>query len=152
MNVYVREYQKIEHRTRRRDSFALRYLPFLLLIAAAVVVGKIYVQSVALEWSRQVVAMQQEARDLELQNEDLVRSIAALTTRERVTRDAAGELGMIAPSGEEVVWLPVVEPSGGAAAATHARAADAKDRGVPAVVLGWVGGLWQEEALALTNR
>lgn len=149
MNVYVREYQKIEHRTRRRDSFALRYVPALLLITAAVVVGRIYVQSVALRWSRDVVELRETARDLELQNQDLVRSIATLTTRERVARDAARELDMVVPNGEDVVWLPVLDDTQRVGRAGRAAGVD---RGPGNRVLGWLDALWQEEALALTSR
>lgn len=49
MNVYVREYQRIERKARRRDSFTLRYLPIVLALAGAVVVGKIYLQSMTIE-------------------------------------------------------------------------------------------------------
>ncbi len=148
MNVYVKEYKKIEHRTRRRDSFALRYLPALLVITAAVVVGRIYVQAVALRWSRHVVELRESERDLELKNEDLSRAIAALTTRERVARDAGRKLGMVIPSGEEFVWLTVLEHSQG----DHTGRAADTDRGSGAAVLSWLDALWQEEALALTNR
>ncbi|HUO99976.1 MAG TPA: hypothetical protein VM737_00390 [Gemmatimonadota bacterium] len=153
MNVYVREYKKIEHRTRRRDSFVLRYLPALLLISGAVVVGKIYVQSVALRWSRDVVELRERTHDLELRNEDLARSIATLTTRERVARDAADELGMTTPSGSEVMWLTVVERAGrGAGAPDPGGEGGAGEPGMATVVFGWFDALWQEEALALTSR
>lgn len=149
MNVYVREYKKIEHRTRRRDSFLLRYLPTLLLLAAVVVIGKIYVQSVAIRWSGRVVDLRETARDLELQNEDLVRSIAALTTRDRVTRDAGRRLGMVVPGGEEVVWLPVLDQGGGRDHAGN----DAEPEGASLrAVRTWLHALWQEEALALTSQ
>lgn len=149
MNVYVREYKKIEHRTRRRDSFLLRYLPTLLLLAAVVVIGKIYVQSVAIRWSGRVMDLRESARDLELQNEDLVRSIATLTTRERVTRDAGRRLGMVVPSGEEVVWLPILDREGGRSrGANHA----GRDSGSLSAVRTWLHTLWQEEALALTSH
>ena len=107
MNVYVREYEKIETRTRRRDNFLLRYLPILLLMAAGIVVGKIYVQSVAIRWSRDLIERNEAARDLELQNQDLTRAIAGLKTRSRVARDAADRLGMVVPGEEDVVWLTV---------------------------------------------
>jgi cell division protein FtsL len=149
MNVYVREYKKIEHRTRRRDNFLLRYLPTLLLLAAVVVIGKIYVQSVAIRWSGRVMDLRESARDLELQNEDLVRSIATLTTRERITRDAGRRLGMVVPSGEEVVWLPVLDREGGRSrGANHA----GRDSGSLRAVRTWLHALWQEEALALTSH
>lgn len=149
MNVYVREYKKIEHRTRRRDSFLLRYLPTLLLLAAVVVIGKIYVQSVAIRWSGRVMDLRESARDLELQNDELVRSIATLTTRERVTRDAGRRLGMVVPRGKEVVWLPVLDRDGGRGrGANHAGG----DSGSLRAVRTWLHALWQEEALALTSH
>ena len=60
------EYQKIENRTRRRDNFLLRYLPILLVLAAGIVVGKIYLQSVAIRWSRELIERNEAARDIEL--------------------------------------------------------------------------------------
>ncbi|MBW3660840.1 MAG: hypothetical protein KY397_04315 [Gemmatimonadetes bacterium] len=148
MNVYVREYQKIERRARRRDSFALRYLPIVLALAGAVVVGKIYLQSVAIEWSHGVIAKMEAVRDLEVANEELRRSIASLTTRERIAREAADRLGMVTPTETDVVWLPVLDRSSRQAApAPEAMPAP----GPAARVAGWLDALWQEEALALTT-
>lgn len=149
MNVYVREYQKIERKARRRDSFLVRYLPIVLLLAGGVVVGKIYLQSVAIEWSNRVVERRQVARDLELQNEDLKRTIAALSTRERVARVAGESLGMVTPTEDDVVWLPVLDRSPDGAVASRD---DNGDLGPVATVRSWVDALWQEEALALTSR
>lgn len=146
MNAYVREYQKIERRRRRRDSFLLRYLPALLLLAAAVVVGKIWVQSVTIRWSDRVLQLQRQADELQTDNEELARSIASLTTRERVVRDAGRRLGMTSPGEEDLVWLPVVDPTrlGPAARSeTHERAGPLQ---------GWLDRLFQDEALALTSR
>ena len=148
MNVYVREYRKIEHRTRRRTSFAWHYLPTLLLLTAAVVVGKIYVQSVAIRWSDRALEQKTTARDLETANDALARSIAVLTTRDRVTHLADQRLGMVTPTEMDVVWLPV--PDGTPA---HAPPLPAEiDGGVLATVGGWLDALWQEEALALTSQ
>ena len=148
MNVYVREYEKIETRTRRRDNFLLRYLPILLLLAAGIVVGKIYLQSVAIRWSRDLIERNEAARDLELQNQELTRAIAALKARSRVARDAADRLGMVVPGEEDVVWLTVP------ARAPVAAVADAGEPrgGAVAVMQGWLDALWQEEALALTSQ
>ncbi|HJU87259.1 MAG TPA: hypothetical protein VJ788_07835 [Gemmatimonadota bacterium] len=148
MNVYVREYQKIETRTRRRDNFLLRYLPILLLLAAGIVVGKIYLQSVAIRWSRDLIERNEAARDLELQNQELTRAIAALKARSRVARDAADRLGMIVPGEEDVVWLTV--PA--AAPVTTVASASESKGGAVAVMQGWLDALWQEEALALTSQ
>lgn len=149
MNAYVREYRKIEDRTRRRDNFLLRYLPILLLLAAGIVAGKIYLQSVAIRWSHELIERNEAARDLELQNQELTRTIAALQTRSRVAREASERLGMIVPSEQDVVWLPVVEreprpqqPAPVAASAWRPMA----------IVNGWLDALWQEEALALTSQ
>lgn len=147
MNAYVHEYQKIERRARRRENFLLRYLPGLLLIAGTVVVGKIYLQSVAIEWSHRVVERKSLARELELQNEELERSITGLTTRERVTREAAERLGMVAPREEDIVWLPVVDHT-----TRVNRDAGRADGGPAATLSAWFDDLWQEEALALTSR
>jgi cell division protein FtsL len=97
VNAYVREYQKIENKTRRRDNFLLRYLPILLLLGAGIVAGKIYLQSVAISWSRELIERNEDARDLELQNQELTRTIAALKARSRVARDASERLGMVVP-------------------------------------------------------
>ncbi len=148
MNAYVREYQKIERRRRRRDSFLLRYLPVLLLLAAVVVVGKIYVQSVALRWSNRVVELRMNAQELEVANEELTRSIASLTTRERVVRDAARRLGMAPPEDEDLVWLPVVDPTIAGTVADDAMPGEE--------TVGpwqrWLDRLFQDEALALTSQ
>lgn len=147
MNAYVHEYQKIERRARRRERFLVRYLPALLLIAGSVVVGKIYLQSVAIEWSHRVMERKTLARELQLQNEDLERAIAGLTTRDRVARAAAERLGMVAPSEEDIVWLPVADHS-----VRAPRDPAAGDQGPGAVLSAWIDDLWQEEALALTSR
>lgn len=149
MNAYVREYAKIERRTRRRDSFMLSYLPPLLLLAAVVVVGKIYVQSVAIRWSDRVVELREQAREMELENAEHVRSIAALETRERITADATARLDMVAPREDDVVWLPVAR-RGPEAAPPRAPAGD--DRPALRAARQWFEALWQEEALALTSR
>lgn len=146
MNAYVREYQKIERRRRRRDSFLLRYLPALLLLAAAIVVGKIWVQSIAIRWSDRVLEMQRLADGLEVDNEELARSIASLTTRERIVRDAAERLGMMSPGEEDLVWLPVVDPTQLGPAA-RGQAPDPSG-----VLQGWLDRLFQDEALALTSQ
>lgn len=148
MNAYVREYQKIESRTRRRDNFLLRYLPILLLLAAGIVVGKIYLQSVAIRWSRDLIERNEAARDLELQNQELTRAIAGLKARSRVARDAADRLGMVVPREQDVVWLPVP------ARAPALAVVDAGEQkaGPAAVVHEWLDALWQEEALALTSQ
>lgn len=148
MNAYVREYQKIERRRRRRDSFLLRYFPALLLLAAGVVVGKVYVQSVALRWSDRVVELRKTAEELEAANEDLTRSIASLTTRERVVRDAGRRLGMVSPADGDLVWLPVADPTVGAP-----RPHEGEQAAEPERPWGdWLDRLFQDEALALTSR
>lgn len=149
MNAYVSEYRKIETRTRRRDNFLLRYLPILLLLLGAAVIGKIYTQSVSIRWSHRVIELKNDARDIELQNEDLTRAIAALTTRERVARDASERLGMIIPTKDDIVWLPV--PHRATLASGTPRPADAA--GSPGrAVQAWLDALLQEEALALTSQ
>jgi cell division protein FtsL len=148
MNAYVREYQKIERHRRRRDSFVLRYFPALLLVAAAVVVGKVYVQSVALRWSNHVVELRRAAQELEVANEELTRSLASLTTRERVSRDAARRLGMVSPDEENLVWLPVADPALGGATGEGA----APGRTAGGWWQAWLDRLFQDEALALTSE
>ena len=148
MNAYVREYRKIEDRTRRRDNFLLRYLPILLLLAAGIVTGKIYLQSVAIRWSQELIERNEAARDLELQNQELTRTIAALGTRSRVAREASERLGMLVPGEQDVIWLPVVQR----APLTETAPAAASARRPMAIVNGWLDALWQEEALALTSQ
>jgi len=148
MNAYVSEYQKIESRTRRRDNFLLRYLPILLLLAAGIVVGKIYLQSVAIRWSRELIERNEAARDLELQNQELTRAIAGLGARSRVAREAADRLGMVVPREQDVVWLSVPAR---AAVTTVADVGEQRD-GPASVVYAWLDALWQEEALALTSQ
>jgi hypothetical protein len=150
MNAYVSEYQKIESRTRRRDNFLLRYLPILLLLAAGIVVGKIYLQSVAIRWSHELIERNDAARDLELQNQELARTIAGLRARARVARDAADRLGMVVPREQDVVWLTVPAPP--PAPVPSLAAAGEQRQGPMAVVQGWLDALWQEEALALTSQ
>lgn len=148
MNVYVREYQKIERRSRRRESFVVRYLPILLVLAGVTVVGKIYTQSLAIAWSSRVIALNETARDLELENADLERTIASLTTRDRVARVAGERLGMVVPTEEDVLWLPVLDRSASAPASRE----PTRSRGPRALVRDWLDALWQEEALALTSQ
>jgi hypothetical protein len=150
MNAYVSEYQKIESRTRRRDNFLLRYLPILLLLAAGIVVGKIYLQSVAIRWSHELIERNEAARDLELQNQELARTIAGLRARARVAREAADRLGMIVPREQDVVWLTVPAPA--PAPVPSLAAAGERREGPMAVVQRWLDALWQEEALALTSQ
>jgi hypothetical protein len=146
MNVYVREYQKFERKSRRRDRFAVRYLPILLVLAGSVVVGKIYVQSVAIAWSERLLELKESSRDLELQNSDLERMIATLRTRERIALEASERLGMVVPTENAVLWLTVLDRTPRAPART------ATPRDPRAVVGEWLDALWQEEALALTSQ
>ena len=150
MNVYVREYQKIESRTRRRDNFLLRYLPILLFVAVALVLGKIYIQSATLSWSDRLVDLKSEVRDLELENEELAREIGGLQTRDRVVTDAGNRLGMTVSEEADVVYLRVLDRSIGAGA--ERPVADGSARGSRASLAAWFNGLWQEEALALTSQ
>ena len=149
MNVYVREYQKIERRSRRRDNFLVRYLPILLVLAGAAVMGKIYAQSVAIEWSARVVERKGTARDLELQNADLERAIATLTSRERVAREAGERLGMVVPTEQDLLWLTVLDHGAPPSPETSGSAATRDPR---SLLSGWLDALWQEEALALTSQ
>lgn len=148
MNVYVREYQKIERKARRRDSFALRYLPIVLFLAGAAVVGKIYLQSMTIEWSHRVMAKKETVHDLEVANEELRRSITSLTTRDRVVREAGERLGMVAPNENDVMWIPVLDRS--PEKAVPARE-EPRESGPAARAAAWLDALWQEEALALTT-
>lgn len=153
MNVYVREYQKIERRSRRRESFLVRYLPILLVLGGVAVVGKIYAQSLVIAWSSRVIEHNATARDLELHNASLERAIASLTSRERVAREAGDRLGMVVPTEEDVLWLTVLdrnglsEPAGGASGSPAAAPRDPRT-----VVRDWLDALWQEDALALTSQ
>lgn len=148
MNVYVREYQRIEKRSRRRDSFLVRYVPALLLLAGAAVVGKIYTQSVAIAWSARVVERKGVGRDLELQSAELERTIAGLRTRERVARVAGQRLGMVVPTEKDILWLTVLDRTPRTPAAAEA----VTSRDPRSVLHDWLDALWQEEALALTSQ
>lgn len=148
MNAYVHEYRKIERRARRRESFALRYLPILLLLLGAVVVLKIYTQSLAIAWSGELVELHETVRDLEVRNEELQREITSLSARERVARDAGERLGMVAPDEDDVVLLPVLDRAIDGRAPDEPRSRDTR---VFDVVRGWLDALWQEEAYALTS-
>ena len=145
MNVYVREYEKIERKSRRRESFVVRYLPMLLVLAGAVVVGKIYAQSMAIAWSERLLERKEESRDLELQTSELERTIASLKTRERIANEAGERLGMIVPTEDAVLWLTVLDRGSRASAA-------ATPHDPQSVVREWLDALWQEEALALTSQ
>lgn len=147
--AYVREYRKIERRARRKDNFLLRYLPIVLALAGVIVVGKIYLESMAIEWSHRVVERKTVARDLELRNEELRRSLAALTTRERVAREAGERLGMVALGEKDIVWLPVaIRPM---EEAGDGRLEPDRATSALAAARAWLDALWQEEALALTS-
>ncbi|HEY7471856.1 MAG TPA: hypothetical protein VIE68_05860 [Gemmatimonadota bacterium] len=111
------------------------------------VVGKVYLQSVAIRWSRELIERNEAARDIELQNQELTRSIAALKARSRVARDAGERLGMVVPREQDVVWLAVPD-RGPARVATPEQA----NEGPVATVQEWLDALWQEEALALTSQ
>ncbi|MDX1624136.1 MAG: hypothetical protein R3199_09150 [Gemmatimonadota bacterium] len=153
MNAYVREYRKIERRARRRDNFLLRYLPIVLMLAGVVVVGKIYLQSLAIDWSRRTMERKDVVRDLELRNDELRRTIAGLSTRERLTREAGERLGMVSSTEESIVWLPVTDRSSGEAASRSSpdERAGTLATATVATVRTWLDALWQEEALALTR-
>ena len=110
--------------------------------------GKISRQSVAIRWSRELIERNEAARDIELQNQELTRSIAALKARSRVARDAGDRLGMIVPREQDVVWLAV--PDRGPA--REIAAIEEREDGPAAFVHGWLDALWQEEALALTSQ
>jgi cell division protein FtsL len=150
VNTYVREYQKIERRARRRDNFLIHYLPTLLLLLGGVVVGKVYTQSVAIRWTHNLLELKQTVRDLEQENAELQRSMVTLSARERVAREAGEKLGMIARTEADIVWLPVLDhfPSGD----EEAHQTSEENRQPRAVVRAWLDALWQEEALALTSQ
>lgn len=149
MNAYVQEYQKIERRARRRDNFLLRYLPIVLALSGVVIIGKIYLQSIAIDWSRQVMDQKEVAHDLRLENEELRRTIAGLTTRDRLARDAGLRLQMVASTEEDIVWLPVADRPAGTTADRGRSNGEAV--GAVATLRSWIDMLWQEEALALTR-
>jgi hypothetical protein len=107
MNEYVREYAKIEKRARRRGNFLLTYAPWLVLLTAAAIFGRVWTQTQAVRLVEQLGELKQEERDLRLAREEHERALVRLTTRPRLARVARERLGMDYPDEQEVVFLPV---------------------------------------------
>jgi cell division protein FtsL len=107
MNEYVREYTAIESRARRRGNFLLTYAPWLLLLAAAAIFGRVWNQTQAVRLVDELSLLKAEEREQLLIKEEHQRALTRLTTRERIAQVAREQLGMGYPSEQEVVFLPV---------------------------------------------
>ena len=107
MNEYVREYAKIETRARRRGSFVLTYAPWVVLLAAGAIFGRVWNQTQAVRLVEELTRLKQEERELLLAQEDHQRELIRLTTRERISQVAREDLRMDYPAEQEIVFLPV---------------------------------------------
>jgi hypothetical protein len=150
MNEYARAYARVERRARRRGSFVLNYVPWLLALAAAAIFGRVWTQARAVELVEEIAALGAEERELALAGEDARRRLVALTTRERISREARERLGMTYPDESDVVFLPV------AASPEPARRPQPGDPAAPPGLAGFLEerlrGLVSEEAYALGAR
>jgi cell division protein FtsL len=107
MNEYVREYVKIETQARRRGNFLLTYGPWVLLLAALAIFGRVWTQTQALRLVEELTRLKQEERELTLAREEHKRVLVQLTTRERISAVAREDLHMEYPAEGEVTFLPV---------------------------------------------
>ncbi len=107
MNEYVREYVKIETRARRRGNFVLTYGPWVLLLAAASIFGRVWTQTQAVRLVEELTRLKQEERELAVAQEDHKRALVRLSTRERIALMARESLHMDYPAEGEVLFLPV---------------------------------------------
>lgn len=110
MNEYVREYTKIESRARRRGSFLLNYAPWLVLLTAAAIFGRVWNQAQAVRLVEELAELRQEEHELLLARAEHERALVRLSTRERLAQVARRELRMDYPSEREVVFLAVPAP------------------------------------------
>lgn len=150
MNEYANAYARVERRARRRGSFVLNYVPWLLALAAAAIFGRVWTQARAVELVEEIAALSDEGRELSLAGEESRHRVVALTTRERIAREARTRLGMSYPDESDVVFLPV---------AASPEPAQRPTPGEPAGPPGLAGfleerlrGLVNEEAYALGTR
>ncbi|MBA2565405.1 MAG: septum formation initiator family protein [Gemmatimonadetes bacterium] len=107
MNEYVRAYTRIESRAERRGSFARLYAPWLVLLTAAAIFGRVWNQTQAVRLADELTRLQTEERELLQTREEHERALIGLTTRERIARVAREDLGMSYPSEQEIVFLAV---------------------------------------------
>jgi cell division protein FtsL len=107
MNEYVREYVKIETRARRRGNFLLTYGPWVLLLAAVSIFGRVWTQTQAVRLVEELTRLKQEERELNLAQEEHNRVLVRLTTRERIAQVARESLSMDYPAEGEVMFLAV---------------------------------------------
>lgn len=111
MNEYVREYAKIENRARRRGSFLLTYAPWIALLAALSIFGRVWSQTNAVRLVEEVARLSSEERELLLAQEEHKRTLVRLSSRERIASFARERLKMDYPGEEEVAFLPVAAPT-----------------------------------------
>jgi cell division protein FtsL len=150
MNEYVREYVKIESRARRRGNFALTYGPWVLLLAAASIFGRVWTQTQAVRLVEELTRLKQEERELTLAQDDHERALVRLSTRERIAQVARESLRMDYPAEGEVVFLPVAaspEPP----EAEDPRHAALSERGLADFLKAQLRGAVNREAYALST-
>lgn len=148
MNEYAREYARIESRARRRGSFLLTYAPWIVLIAAGSIFGRVWNQTQAVRLIDELAGLKREERELLREREEHARSLVRLTTRERIAQVARDGLGMEYPAEDEIVFLPVaggreVPPPAGP------RRLDRPDEGILDFVRERLRGIVSQEAYAL---
>ncbi len=150
MNEYVREYAKVERRALRRGRFLVTYAPWLVLLAAASIFGRVWTQTQAVRLVDEVTRMKAEERETLLAREERERRLVGLTTRERIADVAREELRMDYPTEGEVVFLPVPAAAQPAAAARPRRIAP-RENGLVAFLRGRLQGLVNQDAYALST-
>jgi cell division protein FtsL len=148
MNEYVREYVKIETRARRRGSFVLTYGPWVLVVAAGSIFGRVWTQTQAVRLVEELAVLAREERELTLAEEEHKRARVALTTRERIAQVARQDLRMDYPDEAEVVFLPV-DASPEAPEAPRPHRPRPPDGGLAAFLKEHLRGVVNQEAYAL---
>lgn len=150
MNEYVREYAKVERRARRRGSFLVTYAPWLVLLAAGSIFGRVWTQTQAVTLVEELARLKLEERETLLEQEERARALVGLATRQRIAHVARQRLGMDYPAQGEVVFLPVpaaAEPP----APARPRRIEPPENGLVAFLRGRLQGLVNQDAYALST-
>jgi len=150
MNEYVREYVKIESRARRRGNFLLTYGPWVLLLAALSIFGRVWTQTQGVRLVEELTQLKQQERELALTLEEHERAVVQLTTRERISAVAREGLHMDYPAEGEVTFLPVAVPPEPRADAIPARLPRPAS-GLAGFVREHLRGVINQEAYALST-